>query len=100
MKNAMVKTTLREIKGSFGRWVAIMSIIALGVGFFSGLKVCKNDFIETGDKYLKEHNLYDFKLMTTLGLEDEDVDIINNNEGVKYVVAAYFKIGKESVWVG
>ena len=58
MKNMMTKTALREIKGSFGRWIAILAIIALGVGFFSGLKVCKEDFIQTGDQYLTKHNLY------------------------------------------
>ena len=45
MKNAMTKSTLREIKGSFSRWIAILAICALGVGFFCGLKICKEDFI-------------------------------------------------------
>ena len=49
MKNAMTKSTLREIKGSFSRWIAILAICALGVGFFCGLKICKEDFILTGD---------------------------------------------------
>ena len=47
MKNAMTKSTLREIKGSFSRWIAILAICALGVGFFCGLKICKEDFILT-----------------------------------------------------
>ena len=76
MKNMMIKTTFREIKGSFGRWFAILSIVALGVGFFSGLKVCKDDFVQTGDQYITKHNLYNYELMTTLGLEDADVEII------------------------
>ena len=48
MKNTMIKSTFREIKGSFGRWFAILAIVALGVGFFSGLKVCKAAFLEIG----------------------------------------------------
>ena len=39
MKNAMRKTTFREIKNSFSRWIAILAICALGVGFFTGLKI-------------------------------------------------------------
>ena len=89
MKNMMTKTALREIKGSFGRWIAILAIIALGVGFFSGLKVCKEDFIQTGDQYLTKHNLYDYELLTTLGLEDEDVEIISQVEGVKSAEGSY-----------
>ena len=55
MKNAMRKTTLREIKGSFSRWIAILAICMLGVGFFCGLKVCKEAFILTGDTFLSDN---------------------------------------------
>ncbi len=89
MKNIMTKTTMREIKNSFGRWVAILAIVALGVGFFSGLKVCKADFLATGNQYTAQLNLYDFQLMTTLGLEDEDVEIIQAVEGVKAAEGTY-----------
>lgn len=37
-KSAVVKTTLREIKGSLGRYIAILAIVALGIGLFAGLK--------------------------------------------------------------
>ncbi|MBR5488972.1 MAG: ABC transporter permease, partial [Firmicutes bacterium] len=83
MKNIMHKTTLREIRGSLGRWMAILAIVALGVGFFCGLKMCKNDFMKTGDEYVLAHNFYNYKLLTTLGLEEEDVKIIESAEGVK-----------------
>ena len=73
MKNAMTKSTLREIKGSFSRWIAILAICALGVGFFCGLKICKEDFILTGDTFYAQHNFYDYELMSTLGLEEKDV---------------------------
>ena len=81
MKNVMMKTTFREIKSSFGRWAAILAIVALGVGFFCGLKMCKDDFVKTGDDYINRLNLYNYQLMTTLGLEDADVDIIAETPG-------------------
>ena len=31
------KSTFREIKESLGRFLAILAIVALGVGFFAGL---------------------------------------------------------------
>ena len=34
MKSMMKKTTLREIRESLGRYLAIMAIVALGVGLF------------------------------------------------------------------
>ena len=44
----IVKLTLRTIKGSFGRFIAIFAIIALGVGFFSGIRITKDAMIKTG----------------------------------------------------
>ena len=78
MKNLLFKSTLHEIKGSFGRWIAILAIVALGVGFFAGLKVCKPAFTETATEYLHQQNFFDYQLISTLGLEDEDVEIIKD----------------------
>ena len=89
MKNVMTKTTFREIKSSFGRWAAILAIVALGVGFFCGLKMCKDDFVKTGDDYITRLNLYNYELMTTLGLEEEDVDIIADTVGVAAAEGAW-----------
>ena len=47
MKSMMRRTTFREIKNTFGRFAAIMAIIALGVGFFSGLKMTKPDMVHS-----------------------------------------------------
>ena len=82
MKNAMTKSTLREIKGSFSRWIAILAICALGVGFFCGLKICKEDFILTGDTFYAQHNFYDYELMSTLGLEKKDVTKMQALDGI------------------
>ena len=85
----MHKTTLREIRGSLGRWMAILAIVALGVGFFCGLKMCKEDFMKTGDDYVLRQNFYNYKLITTLGLEEEDVSIVTAVDGVKSAEGAW-----------
>ena len=61
MNRTYNKNIFRTIKNSLARYFAIMAIIALGVGFFSGLKVTKPGMIQTGDSYMNEHNLYDFR---------------------------------------
>lgn len=83
MKSMMVKTTLREIKSSFGRYFAILAIVALGVGFFAGLKVTKDVMLESGNDYLTEKQLYDYRLLSTLGFEEEDVAALEKKEGVR-----------------
>ena len=88
MKSMMIKTILREIKQSFGRYVAILSIVALGVFLFSGLKVTKDVMLESGNDYLMQEQLYDYRLLSTLGFEDEDIEVLRLKEGVRAVEGA------------
>ena len=69
-----VKTILRSIKMTLPRFLAIFAIIALGVGFFAGLKATTPSMVLTGDIYIKEHALYDFKLLSTIGFTDDDIE--------------------------
>ena len=48
----LLKTTLRTIKKSLGRYLAILAIIALGVGFFAGLRVTEKAMLATADEYI------------------------------------------------
>ena len=70
----MIKTTLREIKGSLGRYLAIFAIVMLGIGFFAGLKMTKPSMVETEDEYLQEHNFFDYRLLSTIGFTQDDVE--------------------------
>lgn len=82
MKGAMIKTTIREIKGSLGRYLAILAIVMLGVAFFAGLKVTKPAMIETLDCYLEEQNFFDYRLLSTIGFTDEDLEKLSEMEGI------------------
>lgn len=62
--------------------MAIMAIVALGVGFFAGLRVTTPAMVKAGDQYVKENKLYDFRLLNTLGFEDEDVEAFSEDENV------------------
>ena len=54
MKSMMARTTLREIKQSLGRFLAIFAIVCLGVGLFAGLKITRQVMVRSADNYLKE----------------------------------------------
>lgn len=84
MKSMMKRTTMREIKSSFGRFFAILAIVALGVGFFSGLKITKQAMITTVNEFLNEKNFFDLHLLSTLGFDDEDVNAFSEEEQVEY----------------
>lgn len=82
MKNFTFKMLMRSIRTSAGRYLAILAIIALGVGFFSGLKNARPAMEKTAEKYLSEHNLYDFELISTLGFTDSDVEAFASLDGI------------------
>ena len=71
-----VKTILRSIRMTFPRFIAIFAIIALGVGFFAGLKVTTPSFVYTADTYANEYAMFDFKLMSTIGFTEDDISEI------------------------
>ena len=56
------------------RFLAIFAIIALGVGFFAGLKVTTPSFVYTADLYAKDYAMFDFKFLSTIGFTEEDID--------------------------
>lgn len=83
MKRSTIrKSTFREIRQSFGRFFAILAIVALGVGFFAGLKVTKTAMVETTEKYLEQTHFYDYRLLSTLGFEEENVEFFRQQDGV------------------
>lgn len=83
------KMTFREIKGSLGRYLAILAIVALGVGFFSGLKVTREAMVSTTDTYLSSQNLYDFKVMSTLGYEKTDEESLSESDTIEYAEGSF-----------
>ena len=90
MNRGMRKTTIREIKGSLGRYLAILAIVGLGVGFFAGLRACQPDMMATGGKYLTEQKFYDFRFLSTLGFTEEDVAAFAALEGVSAAQGGVF----------
>lgn len=79
MNRSIIKLTKREIRSSLGRYLAIFAIIALGAGLFVGLRLSRPDFLETYNNYTNKTNFYDFRLVSTLGLTDEDLSEVKKN---------------------
>lgn len=80
----MRKTSLREIRHSLGRYLAIFSIVALGVIMFAGLRVCREDMTATADKYFKQTSFYDYRALSTLGFDLGDAEKLAGENGVRY----------------
>ncbi len=82
MKRTMVKNLFRSIKRSFGRYIAIVAIIALGAGLFVGLLATKTDMIHTGQKYMDRQNMFDLRLANAYGWSDAELSRISTLDGV------------------
>ncbi len=89
MNKSMRKTTLREITRSLGRYIALVAITALGVGFFAGLKACTTAMVNAADKYLEENALFDFRILSSYGLEQEDIEELAKLPEVEVAEGAY-----------
>lgn len=70
------KNIAKEFKTSFGRFIAIMAIIALGVGFLIGVTQATPDMKNTMSTYLIDNKAYDIDVKGTFGLTQADIDAI------------------------
>ena len=88
-KKALAKDFRMEIRKSLNRFLSIFFIVALGVAFFAGVRATEPDMRYSGDEYFDERNMMDLKVMSTLGLTDDDMDAILAVEGVEAVNPGY-----------
>ena len=89
VKNAYGKIVSREFIQSFGRFAAIFGIVALGVGFLSGLLVTTPDMHNSVDEYYDGNNMADIFIKGTMGITDDDLQTVSELEEVNQVMPAY-----------
>ena len=89
MKKALYKDAIKEIKNTYKRFISILLMAFLGVGFFAGIRATSPDMVNTLHTYYEAQNVYDIQVLSTLGLTQEDVDAIKQIDGVKDVVGTY-----------
>lgn len=89
IKSALKKDSLRNITKSLGRFLSILAIVALGVAFFSGLKISPEVMKSTADKYYDDYNLMDVRIVSNLGLTEDDLKAISKVEGVEGTFGTY-----------
>ena len=82
-KNMMAKNLRQSIRNSLGRYIAIISIIALGAAMFVGLQTTKSDKIATGQSYTDGQNMFDLRLINPYGWTQDQVDAVARMDGVQ-----------------
>ncbi len=84
-KSAFYKDIGRTLKNNMSRFIAITVMAALGIGVFSGFAVGCLDTLEAADHFYDKQNAYDIKIVSTLGLTQEELSVISKVKGVNSV---------------
>ena len=91
MKRALLKDSFKEIKKSYKRFLSILLMALLGVGFFCGLRASSPDMKATIDSYFDKCNFFDIQVLSTLGLTDDDIKALEEIEGIEKAYPVFSK---------
>ena len=94
MKSDLLKDSIKEIKNTYKRFLSILVMAFLGVGFFAGMRAASPDMVDTIDQYYKESQVYDIKILSTLGLTNDDIDALSEIDEIENTVGTYETEGK------
>lgn len=89
MKNAYRKDILRSIQKGKKRFCSILLISALGVTMLTGIKAACSDLRYSADAFFDAQKLYDVCVVSTLGLTEEDVNVLSKLDGVEMIEGSY-----------
>ena len=81
-RKAYSKSILREIKSSKARFISILVIILLGVAFYSGIKASGPNMKAAIENFYNEYHLMDAKIVSTAGLSEEDLKLLDNSDKI------------------
>lgn len=90
MSKALLTDILRAIKRTFSRFISIVIIVALGTGFFVGIKSAGPSMSATAEDYFIDNNLMDIRIQSSIGLTDNDIAAISMVDGVKSAMGEKF----------
>ena len=93
------KNILREMKDNLSRMVSLFGIVALGVMMLTGLMSFAPSMRIAGQKYYVQQNVFDLRVLSTLGLSEEDIAAIAAVDGVEAVQPVKYQ-DVEAQWQG
>ena len=91
MKSGLLKHIFRKIKDNYKRFLSLLLMALLGVGFYAGIQACSPDLLKTLDIFFDNNDVYDIEIVSNLGLTDDDVKYLSKIDGIDKVVGTYSK---------
>ena len=82
---------IREISKTKSKFISIMIIMFLGVFIFVGLKETSPAVVNTYNKYIERHKMYDLRVSHNFGINEEDMKIINTLDNIDLSESYFIK---------
>lgn len=76
------KYVIKGFKGNLSRFIAVIAIVALGVGFLVGLLSASGDLQASIDRMYDESQMMDIHLMSTIGFHDSTASVLKNEGNI------------------
>ena len=91
MKSMLIKHIFMKIKDNYKRFLSLLSMALLGVGFYSGIQACSPDMLKTLDNFYDNNNVYDIEITSNLGMTEENLKDISKINNVEKAIGIYKK---------
>lgn len=91
MKKTFFKSILRDLKKNISRFVAIIAIVALGVGFLIGLLSATPNLKISMDNYYDSTNTYDVMIKSTIGFSTEDIEELKKENSTISEIEGFYQ---------
>lgn len=91
MKTMLFKHIFMKIRQNYKRFLSLLFMALLGIGFYAGIEACSPDMLKTLDKFYDDNDVYDIMIISNLGLNNKDVDSLSEIDGIDKVIGSYEK---------
>lgn len=93
INKVLITDALRTVQKTQSRFISIIAIVALGVSFFTGMNAVAPDMYNTIRDYALETNMADIQIISTAGLTDNDIAVIQSINGIETAIGEKFVDG-------
>ena len=97
MQKSYRKNIQRDFRSNLNRFLSLFGIVALGVMMLTGLVSFAPSMRTAGQKYYVQQNVFDLRVLSTLGLSESDLSSIAATEGVSAVMPVKY-LDTEGRW--
>lgn len=86
MKTKLLKHIFMKIKDNYKRFLSLICMAFLGVGFYAGIQSSSPDMLKTLDNFYDENNVYDISVISNVGLTEDDLLKLSKIKNVELAI--------------